>query len=174
MPRTKEPPRVAVLVGTSTGWGRSIVRGIANYANKHGPWHLWVEGAGQNERLRLPPDWAGDGIIARVADRPTVKLLDEATLPAVNVSGIVLRGADYPRVASDLAAAGRLAAEYLLDRGLRQFGYVGSSATSACPGWVTSAATTGPSRRGLPRPAAVVRCAPPPRSGDAIRNSDRR
>jgi len=125
MPRTKEPPRVAVLVGTSTGWGRSIVRGIANYANKHGPWHLWVEGAGQTERLRLPQGWAGEGIIARVADRPAVRLLDEAAVPTVNVSGIVLRGTDYPRVASDLAASGHLAAEYLLDRGLRHFGYVG-------------------------------------------------
>lgn len=120
-----QPPRVAVLVGTSTGWGRGIVRGIANYANKHGPWHVWVEGRGQDEPPRLPPGWVGEGIIARISNHTIARMVAAARAPTVNVSSIAISGVKAPRVANDVEATGRLAAEYLLDRGLRQFAYVG-------------------------------------------------
>jgi LacI family transcriptional regulator len=120
-----QPPRVAVLVGTSTGWGRGIVRGIANYANKHGPWHVWVEGRGQDEPPRLPPGWVGEGIIARISNHTIARMVAAARVPTVNVSSIAISGVKAPRVANDVEATGRLAAEYLLDRGLRQFAYVG-------------------------------------------------
>ena len=58
--RPKHPPRIAVLVDSSSGWGRRIIRGIATFAEKHGPWHLWVEGRGQREQIRLPPGWVGE------------------------------------------------------------------------------------------------------------------
>jgi LacI family transcriptional regulator len=120
-----KPPRVAVLVGTSTGWGRGIIRGIANYANKHGPWHVWVEGRGQDEPPRLPPGWVGEGIIARVSNPAIARLVASAGVPTVNVSSIMLSGVKLPQVANDVRATGRLAAQYLMDRGLRQFAYVG-------------------------------------------------
>jgi LacI family transcriptional regulator len=41
----------------------------------------------------------------------------------VNVSGIVLEGVRFPRVATDLEASARLAAEHFLDRGFRHFAY---------------------------------------------------
>ena len=46
-------------------------------------------------------------------------------MPAVNISAIELPGVDFPRVATDLLAAGRLAAEHLLDRGFVHFAYYG-------------------------------------------------
>lgn len=120
-----QPPRVAILVGTSTGWGRGIIRGIASYANKHGPWHVWVEGRGQDEPPRLPPGWVGEGIIARVSNHTIARFIAKAGVPTVNISSIELSGVQLPRVANDVRATGRLAAEYLIDRGLRQFAYVG-------------------------------------------------
>lgn len=124
MPRN-QPPRVSILVDTSTGWGRRLIRGIAGYARKHGPWHLWVEGRGQDEPLRLPPGWVGEGIIARISDRAIARHLAAAGVPVVNISSIALKGIDFPRVATDLHAAGHMAAEYFLNRGLRNFAYVG-------------------------------------------------
>lgn len=35
-------PRIAVLVDTSTGWGRRLIRGIVGYVHKHRPSNLWV------------------------------------------------------------------------------------------------------------------------------------
>ncbi len=118
-----DTPRIAVLVDTSTGWGRRLIRGIVGYANKHGPWNLWVHARGQDEAQRLPPGWRGDGIIARISDRHVARHVAAARVPVVNVSGIELRGVDCCRVTTDLRTAGRLAAEHLLGLALKNFAY---------------------------------------------------
>ena len=106
----RRTPRIAVMVDTSTGWGRRLIRGVVGYANKHGPWNLWVHASGQDERVRLPPGWRGDGIIARISDYHTARHVAAARVPVVNVSGTELRGVDFCRVTTDLGATGRLAA----------------------------------------------------------------
>ena len=118
MAKTKAP-RVAVLVDTSTGWGRRLVRGVGNYARRHRMWHVWIMAGGQNPQIRLPTGWRGEGIIARVASHATARQAAKAGVPIVNVSAIRLRGVNLPRVATDLRPAARLAAEHLLDRGFR-------------------------------------------------------
>lgn len=126
-PRGRLPsfPRVTVLVPAFTGWGRGIIKGVAAYANQHGPWLLNVEPEG--ERRPLPHGWRGDGIIARVSTPRTAAMLLEYGVPLVNVSSIALSGAaaSVPRVCNDVAAGGRIAAEHLLERGFRNFAYVG-------------------------------------------------
>lgn len=119
-------PHVAVLVDTATGWGRRLVRGIVNYS-QHGPWYLWIKSGGQNAPLWLPPGWRGDGIIARIGTRAAARRVRAAGVPVVNISAIELPGVDFPRVATDLPAAGRMAAEHLLDRGFKHFAYYGLS-----------------------------------------------
>jgi LacI family transcriptional regulator len=116
-------PRIAVLVDTSTGWGRRLIRGVVGYMRKHGGWNLWVHACGQDEPMRLPPGWTGEGIIARVADDPTARHVAAAGVPVVNVSGIELSEANFFRVTTDLRATGRLAAEHLLDCGLKHFAH---------------------------------------------------
>ena len=124
-PALASHPLVAVLVPAITGWGRSIIGGVAAYANRHGPWHLYVEPEG--ERRPLPHGWKGDGIIARISTPAVAKALLAIGCPVVNVSGITLEGlkSQPPRVSYDLRATGRMAAEHLLDRGFRHFAYVG-------------------------------------------------
>ena len=117
-------PHVAVLVDTATGWGRRLVRGIVNYS-QHGPWYLWIRSGGQDTPLWLPPGWRGDGIIARVGTPAAARRVRAAGVPVVNISAIELAGVDFPRVATDLTAAGRMAAEHLLDRGFVHFAYYG-------------------------------------------------
>ncbi|NLX95255.1 MAG: substrate-binding domain-containing protein [Rhodopirellula sp.] len=119
-----DTPHVAVLVDTATGWGRRLVRGILNYG-QHGPWYLWIKSGGQDSPLWLPPGWRGDGIIARVGTRTAARRVGAAGVPVVNISAIELPGVEFPRVATDLEAAGRLAAEHLLDRGFAHFAYYG-------------------------------------------------
>lgn len=118
-------PHVAVLVDTATGWGRRLVRGIINYGRARDAWYLWIKSAGQETPLWLPPGWRGDGIIARVGTRAAARHVAAAHVPVVNISAIEIPGADFPRVATDLLAAGRLAAEHLLDAGFKHFAYYG-------------------------------------------------
>ncbi len=116
-------PRVAVLVDTSTSWGRRILRGINNYTRKRGPWQIFVEARGMEERLRVPPGWQGDGVIARVGNAAMAEELKALKLPVVNVSGIQLPNAEFPRVTSDLRAGAALALDHFLDRGFQHFAY---------------------------------------------------
>ena len=52
-----------------------MIRGVVRYVHKHGPWNLWVDACGQDERLRVPPGWTGEGIIARLPDNRTTLVL---------------------------------------------------------------------------------------------------
>ncbi|HMJ89711.1 MAG TPA: substrate-binding domain-containing protein [Candidatus Acidoferrum sp.] len=122
--RTQQLPRVAVLVDTSTSWGRRVIQGINRYARAHGPWQIFVEARGLEERLRLPPGWEGDGVIARVANAQMIEDLTRLGLPIVNVSGIQVPGSEiFPRVTSDLPAGAALALDHFLQRGFRHFAY---------------------------------------------------
>lgn len=115
--------RVAVLVDTSTTWGRDVIAGVHRYSREKVGWQLFVEPRGVEQRRWLPTAWTGDGVIARVGFVELAKKLRSLKLPVVNVSGITLAKVDFPRVLSDQVAAANLAAEHLLARGFRHFGY---------------------------------------------------
>ena len=121
--RHQTPRRVAVLVDTSTSWGRRIHEGIHHYSQRHGRWQLFVEARGMEERLALPRGWRGDGAIARVSTRSMALELSGLDIPIVNVSAIEIQGVTFPQVTSDLVELARIAADHLLERGFRSFGY---------------------------------------------------
>lgn len=114
-----------MLVDTSTTWGRAVLRGINAYSLKHGPWEIFVEARGMEEHLRVPSGWRGDGVIARVSTPGMVRELNALRIPVVNVSGIEIAEAAFPRVSTDLEASAKLAAEHFLERGFSHFAYFG-------------------------------------------------
>ena len=116
-------PRVAMLVDTSTSWGRRIIHGVSNYVHKHGPWQLFVEARGMEERLRVPPGWQGDGVIARVNNLAMSKELQALRVPVVNVSGIQLSRMCFPQVTTNVKEVADLALAHLVERGFQHFAY---------------------------------------------------
>jgi LacI family transcriptional regulator len=116
-------PRIAVLVDTSSSWGRRVHAGIHKFARKHGPWQLFVENRGLEEFLRVPPGWKGDGVIARVGSVAMARELSALKVPVVNVSGIELAEGRFPRVSNDLEASALLAADHFKQRGFHHFAY---------------------------------------------------
>jgi len=84
---------------------------------------LFVEPRGVEQRRWLPEGWKGDGIVARVGFAELADQLLESGTPVVNVSGITLPSAAFPRVVSDQTAAADLAAVHLISRGFKHFGY---------------------------------------------------
>ena len=123
--RSSLVPRVAVLVDTSTTWGRSILAGVISYTRTHGRWQIFVEARGMEEHLKLPSGWSGDGVIARIATSQMARELRSKQFPVVNVSGITLSGVDFPRVTTNLEASAQLAVDHFLERGFRHFAYFG-------------------------------------------------
>lgn len=116
-------PRVALIVETSLASGRDILRGIARYLRAHGPWSIYHEPRSLEESV--PPwltQWRGDGIIARIQNRPIADAVVSTGLPVVDVLGLV-PGLPVPLVHVDDRAIARLGAEHLLGRGFRHFGF---------------------------------------------------
>jgi LacI family transcriptional regulator len=124
-------PKVALLIETSREYGRAMLRGIVRYARLHGPWSFYIT-PGDFEQVL--PDMRlseGGGIIARV-ETPEIAL----AILAANVPTVLL-GPDprvlvqVPRlqtlceVSSDSEGAARLCAEHFVERGFRNFAYVG-------------------------------------------------
>jgi LacI family transcriptional regulator len=68
--------------------------------------------------------WHGDGIIARIVNDRVAATIAEKGLPVIDVGNMGL-APSLPSVETDNEAIARLAAEHLLDRGLRHFGYCG-------------------------------------------------
>jgi LacI family transcriptional regulator len=121
------PPRVAILIETSTSWGSQAVRGVVDYARSSRHWLFQIDWHGVHEERRLPRDWRGEGVIARVTNLPLARQIQSLGVPAVNISWSTVPGIELPQVATDECAAGRLAAEHFLERGFRHFAYVGHS-----------------------------------------------
>jgi LacI family transcriptional regulator len=124
--RQKKIKRIAVLIGTSTGWGRNIITGINEYAIICGNWMLYIEPVGVDEVTSLPKGWKGDGIIARISNESLLASIKQSKLPCVNVSALDIPGvSQYPRVTTDHIISARTAFEHLHGNGFRSFGYFG-------------------------------------------------
>jgi LacI family transcriptional regulator len=118
---------VALLVETSNAFSREVLHGIRDWMRAHGSWaiHLSEQGRGSTP----PPwlrNWHGDGIIARVETRKIAHAVRACGVPVVNVSASGL-APEFATVISDSEAIARAAAEHLMERGLRQFGYCGDA-----------------------------------------------
>jgi LacI family transcriptional regulator, galactose operon repressor len=87
--------------------------------------HFTEQGRGDEP----PPwfhNWHGHGIIARIENSNIEEAVAATDLPVVNVSGNAVKRS-FPTVTSDSEALSVVAAEHLLERGFRQFGYCGDA-----------------------------------------------
>ena len=127
-PGERAMPHVALLVETSLAPGRDILSGVAQYLREHQPWALYHEPRSLAEGLpSWLRKWKGDGIIARVQNREIADAVKATGLPVVDVLGVVPE-ARLPLVHVDDPWIARLAAEHLLERGFRNFGFFGLKA----------------------------------------------
>ena len=69
--RFTHTPQVALLIETSTEYGRGLLRGILRYSRLHGPWSLHVAPGHLDQVLPKAKSWSGTGIIARMRSPET-------------------------------------------------------------------------------------------------------
>lgn len=121
--RRRPVPRVVLLIESSRSSGRSLLRGIADYARLHGPWAFAWEPGGLEKAWPQLKSLGADGIILR--DVETLDELLACGLPAVVVGHRKREIPGLANVITDSEAIGRMAAEHLLSCGFRQFAYCG-------------------------------------------------
>lgn len=143
---------VALAYPVAVPWMAMFLRGVTDYAQRHGGWTFtasppsltWAaEDVITLESLR---GWPGDGVIAAVASAADVRAAKRLAKPVVNIGG-ALPDPGLPSVMPDHWAMGRIAAEHLLDRGLRRLAYFGVEdlwySRQRCLGFTAQAAKAG-------------------------------
>lgn len=116
---------MALLVETSLGSGRDILRGIAAFVRQTRNWSLFHEPRSLEQSVpHWLAKWKGDGIIARVQNQQIAEAVKATGLPVIDVLGIV-DGTPFPLVHVDDRAIAQSAAEHLFERGFRRFGFFG-------------------------------------------------
>jgi LacI family transcriptional regulator len=154
-----DAPRVVLLMSSSAGYDRGILRGIARYIQHHGPWVVFL--SGDQRGLPSPPmeSVTNQSAMSRNKSKgPRIRRVGSSfNLRALNASGVIGRlcppevaeavlASGLPAVAMDLTdeqlseksplrniselrpdahKIGGMAAEHLLDRGYRRFGFCG-------------------------------------------------
>jgi LacI family transcriptional regulator len=121
------PRRVAVLIETSTAYGRGLLRGVHAFIREHGQWvtYLPEQEKGDSRAVPLKTAWQGDGIIARIDNRLLARQLGlRHGTPVIDVcSNRFLPGA--PCIETDDQAIAKLAAQHFLERNFKNFAYCG-------------------------------------------------
>ena len=118
-------PQVALLIETSNAYSRGLLRGIRTYMREGANWEIHFTEQGRGDEP--PPwfrNWHGHGIIARIENTQIEEAVAATKLPVVNVSSNSVKRS-FPTVASDSDAVCAVAAEHLMERGFRLFGYCG-------------------------------------------------
>ena len=121
------PPRILLNLATDIGYGRELALGIAAYARSHGRWRFVSTSRSGSLGLTSTDKLDGDGLIAHVASEAYLKTVQRSGVPTVNISGRLAQ-VDLPSVLPDDVAIGTMAAQHFMDRGYRNFGFVGMGA----------------------------------------------
>lgn len=117
--------RVALLIETSNGYSRQLLAGVYEHMRSGGHWATFLPEHGRG----MPPlkelaRWTGDGIIARIENAETARVIERLGIPAVDISAGRLLP-DVPYVETNDAQIAELAARHFLDNGFQHLAYCG-------------------------------------------------
>ncbi len=121
--------KVAIVVDVATPVERNIIRGISTFVHQVGNWSLYLE---EDIHLKFPDlrVWKGDGVIINSDEMTYARKIAKRGIPVIGLGGWY--GHSYqetgiPYLAFDHVKVARLAAEHLMERGYRRFGFCGFS-----------------------------------------------
>ena len=115
--------RIGVLVDLVGRFGRGVLEGVTTFALAHGEIDLVTPPLYGFAQLEEWDQWQVDGMVVQVANLKVVARLKQRKIPAINVSAL-LKETGLPTVTIDNLAVGRMAAEYLMERGFRHMAYI--------------------------------------------------
>lgn len=123
-------PRIILLTDFSEEYANRLMRGMVRYSRQHGPWVLcrmplsYRDINGIEGVVEWALRWKADGIIGQFYNTDRVELFRRAGIAAV-AQDFKQRFTEIPNITGTHTEAGRMGAEYLLDKGFRSFGFYG-------------------------------------------------
>ena len=114
--------RVAVLAPDQESY--LTMMGVVDYSKQKGNWNVFVDLETDSHSFKSLVGWKGHGVIAHVGTLAKMQQIKALKLPIVNISS-AMKCPGLPRVTTDQAAIGEVAATHLLERGFTRLAYVG-------------------------------------------------
>ena len=121
--------KVCIALPTSKHLHRQMIEGIVDYAKANGPWQLFlVTEDDPLDGLRQAKVWGADGAIVMGMDPRLVREVLKWRVPTVAFNYDAKKPpARTVCLQRDQANVGKTAADYFLDRGYRNFAFVGAA-----------------------------------------------
>ena len=111
--------RVVVMVGSEGAFGRNAALGIRSFARGRLPWVFQFHQP-TIASIQGVLEWEAEGVITEIWSQEMAEAIQQLNRPTVDLSNW---GIGVPIAAVDSRAAGRVGAEYFLDRNYRHLGY---------------------------------------------------
>lgn len=116
------------MIESSRAWGRGLIRGIAKYSRLNGPWNFLKTPAffiagNKKKFLEEIKQFNPDGIIMR--EVPDTEEIISLGKPVVISPHLHKKFTGALNIIEDCRTTGQMAAEHLLSKGLRNFGFCG-------------------------------------------------
>lgn len=114
---------IGLAVDTVGSYGREVIHGVMEFCHRNPHWviavepRLWVYDAEPQ-----PHTWNVDGLIIQAYNQDIVDRVRAAGMKAINVANMGPAERPIPTIVPDDIAIGRMAADYLLSLGFRQYG----------------------------------------------------
>lgn len=125
--------KILVLTDFSSGYGRSLLKGIVRYSQECKDWTFYRMPIhyrimhGDKGVVEWARKWQADAIIAQLSDLD-IKLLRNLKIPII-LQNYKVRSADVCNLTGDYIGTGRIAAEFYISRGFTNFAYYGTTDT---------------------------------------------
>lgn len=117
-------PKIVLMIEPIGEYVQGLLRGIAQYSNINGPWVFYREpGKHEGTLPQISPELA-DGIIAKISSASKARKKLPKSVPAILI-GYREIIPDMPQIFGDTEAIGKLAAEYFINKGFRNFAFCG-------------------------------------------------
>ncbi|HEY5916518.1 MAG TPA: DNA-binding transcriptional regulator [Chryseolinea sp.] len=122
--------KLILLSDFSEEYGKNLLRGITRYSKDHGPWTFckmpayYRETIGIDGILQWAKEWEADGIIGQFYNDEEVQKFTRAGIPVI-AQDFKERFTDIPNITGAYRETGKLAAEYFLKKGFKNFAFYG-------------------------------------------------
>jgi LacI family transcriptional regulator len=122
--------KIVLLIDISEEYGQNLLKGVVRYSKEHGPWLFcrmplfYRETLGMQGIVDFAKEWEADGIIAQLYNDLDVKKVLDAGIFLI-VEDFKERFSDIPNITGGYFEAGKIGAEYFLEKGFKNFAFYG-------------------------------------------------
>jgi LacI family transcriptional regulator len=122
--KRKREKHIALALPLDVVFVERLLPGILDFARAQGGWVFTRIPERLTPSFEWLRNWEGDGAFVLISNEADVRVARSLPIPIVNVGGYV-KDVRVPTVTLDQQMVGRLAAEHLMSRRFRRFGYYG-------------------------------------------------